>query len=159
MPKKKKRRGGGLMLRPLWIIASHRNNWMEVLTIEPDDDGSFLAIFSFEEEAQTFLGLLEEDEKKKMKWSIRQTAPGELVSVLLAPCAHAKGVALDPLPPLPFARVMLPLVRVKRELFVRYLLEERKKAVRRGSGGLGTTAADGAQLTHYLLNEMSGEAV
>jgi hypothetical protein len=125
MPKKKNS-GGGLMLRPLWIIASHKNNRMEVLTIDPDDDGgSFLAVFSFEEEAQTFLGLLEDDEKKG--WSIKQTAPGELVSVLLAPCAHVKGVALDPLPPLPFARVMLPLVRVKRELFMRYLLEERKK--------------------------------
>jgi hypothetical protein len=127
MPKQKKNSGGGLMLRPLWIIASHKNNRMDVLTIDPDDDGgSFLALFSFEEEAQTFLGLLEDDEKKK-GWSIRQTSPGELVSVLLAPCAHAKGVALDPLPPLPFARVMLPLVKVKRELFVRYLLEERKE--------------------------------
>jgi len=127
MPKQKKSSGGGLRIRPLWIITSHKNNQMEVLTIDPDDDaGSFLAVFSFEEEAQTFLGLLEDDEKKK-GWSIRQTSPGELVSVLLAPCAHAKGVALDPLPPLPFARVMLPLVKVKRERFVRYLLEERKE--------------------------------
>ena len=73
-----------------------------------------------------FLSLLEDDEKKNMGWSIRQTAPGELVSVLLAPCADARGVALDPLPPLSFvARTMLPLVmRVKRNLFVRYLLDE-----------------------------------
>jgi hypothetical protein len=130
MPKQKKSSsvgGGDLVLRPLWIITSHKNNQMEVLTIDPEDDGgSFLAVFSFEEEAQMFLGHLEDDEKKK-GWSIRQTAPGELVSVLLAPCAHAKGVALDPLPPLPFARVMIPLVKVKRELFVRYLLEERKE--------------------------------
>jgi hypothetical protein len=127
MPKQKKSSGGGLRIRPLWIITSHKNNQMEVLTIDPDDDaGSFLAVFSFEEEAQTFLGLLEDDEKKK-GWSIRQTSPGELVSVLLAPCAHAKGVALDPLPPLPFARVMLPLVKLKRERFVRYLLEEHKE--------------------------------
>jgi hypothetical protein len=129
MPKQKKSSGGGLRIRPLWIITGHKNNQMEVLTIDPDEDaGSFLAVFSFEEEAQTFLGLLEDDDKKKNKgWSIRQTSPGELVSVLLAPCAHAKGVALDPLPPLPFARVMLPLVKVKRERFVRYLLEERKE--------------------------------
>jgi hypothetical protein len=130
MPKHKKSSvgGRGLVLRPLWIITSHDNNQMEVLTIDSDDDdgGSFLAVFSFEEEAQTFLSLLEDDEKKK-GWSIRQTSPGELVSVLLAPCAHAKGVALDPLPPLPFARVMLPLVKLSRERFVRYLLEERKE--------------------------------
>jgi hypothetical protein len=127
MPKQKKSSGGGLRIRPLWIITSCKNNQMEVLTIDLDDDGgSFLALFSFEEEAQTFLGLLEDDEKKK-GWSIRQTSPGELVSVLLAPCAHAKGVALDPLPPLPFARVMLLLVKVKRERFVWYLLKESKE--------------------------------
>jgi hypothetical protein len=34
-------------------------------------------------------------------------------------------VALDPLPPLTFvAQAMLPWVRVNRELFVKYLLEE-----------------------------------
>jgi hypothetical protein len=130
------------MLRPLWIIASNKNNRMEVLTVDPDDDGvgSFLAVFSFEEEARTFLGLLEDDEKN-MGWNIRQTAPGELVSVLLAPCAEARGVALDPLPPLAFvARAMLPLVmRVKRDLFVRYLLEE-GSSVKRDSGSIGATA-------------------
>src|SRR5919112_4262429 len=68
---------------PLWIITCYRNNRLEVLTIEPDGDGgSFLALFSFEEEAQTFLGLLEDEEKKKKGWSIRQTSPGELISVL-----------------------------------------------------------------------------
>ncbi len=119
------------MLRPLWIIASRKNNRMEVLTVDPDDDGvgSLLAVFSFEEEARTFLGLMEEGEEKKMGWSIRQTAPGELVSVLLVPCAHVRGVALDPLPPFAFvARAMLPLVTVKRELFVRCLLEEGPKS-------------------------------
>jgi hypothetical protein len=121
------------MLRPLWIIASHKNNRMEVLTVDPEGDGvgSFLAVFSFEEEAQTFLGLLEDDEKEKMGWSIRQTAPGELVSVLLALCPDARGVALDPLPPLAFVPgTMLPLVmRVKRERFVRYLLEEGRESL------------------------------
>jgi hypothetical protein len=119
--------GGGLTLRPLWIIARHKNKRMEMLTIDPDNDrGSLLAVFSFEEEAQTFLGLLEDDEKKK-GWSIRETAPGELISILLAPCADARGVALDPLPPLAFLKAMLPVVSVNRELFVRYLMEERKE--------------------------------
>jgi hypothetical protein len=120
------------MLRPLWIIASNKNYRMEVLTVDPDDDGvgSFLAVFSFEEEAGTFLGLLEDDEKKNMGWSIRQTAPGEPVSVLLAICGEVREVALDPLPPLAFvARAMLPLVmRVKRDFFVGYLLEGRESS-------------------------------
>jgi hypothetical protein len=115
--------------RPLWIISCYQNNRIEVLTINPNGSGGgcYVPIFSFEEEAQTFLCLLEDDEKKKMEWSIRQTAPGELISVLYAPCAHARGVAIDPLPPLPFCKAMPPLVRVKRELFVRYLMEERKE--------------------------------
>jgi hypothetical protein len=119
---------GLLTRRPLWLIACYQNNRMRMLTVDPGGDGGFLPVFSFEEEAQTFLALLEDDEQKKMNWSIRQTSPGELISVLLGPCAHARWVALDPLPPLTFvARTMLPLMRVKRELFVRYLMGERKE--------------------------------
>ena len=118
--------------RPLlWIISCNQNNRMEVLTIAPDGRGSgggcYVPVFSFEEEAQTFLCLLEDDEKKKMEWSTRQTAPGELISVLYASCVHTREVVIDPLPPLPFCKAMPPLVRVKRELFVRYLMEERKE--------------------------------
>jgi hypothetical protein len=119
MPKTESR--GLLMRRPLWSLACYQNNRMRMLIVDADG-GRYLPVFSFEEEAQTFLALLEDDEKKKMKWSIRQTSPGELISVLLGPCGHARWVALDPLPPLPFlARAMLPLMRVKREPFVRYL--------------------------------------
>jgi hypothetical protein len=86
MPKKNSYGGTLMVRRPPWIIASHKNNRMEVLTIDRDGyiGGSFLAVFSFEEEAQTFLGLLEDEEKEK-GWSIRQTTPGELISVLQAP--------------------------------------------------------------------------
>ena len=114
------------------IIARHQNNCMQVLTVSPKDyRGSLLAVFSFEEEAKTFLDLFFlEDEEKHKGWSIRETAPGELVSVLMAPCADVLEVALDPLPPvLSFGRRMLPLVSVKREDFVRHLLEERKEWV------------------------------
>ena len=119
--------------RPLlWIISCYQNNRMEVLTLASEGRGGggggcYVPVFSFEEEAQTFLFLLEDDEKKKMEWSTRQTAPGELISVLYAPCAHARGVAIDPLPPLPFCKAMPSLVSVERELFVRYLMEERKE--------------------------------
>jgi hypothetical protein len=118
MPKK---RGGVLGQRPLWIITSQQNNRMDVLTIHQDDDRELLAVFSFEEEAETFLCLLGDGEKKKKGWSSRETTPGELVSVLLGPCANAQGVALDPLP-LSLTGWMLPLVSVKHELFVQELL-------------------------------------
>jgi hypothetical protein len=36
-------------------------------------------------------------------------------------------VAVDPLPPLAFLEAMLPVVSVNRELFLRYLMEERKE--------------------------------
>ena len=84
-----------------------------------------MAVFSFEEEAQTCMSLLQEGEKEKKGWSIRQTTPGELVSVLLALCADVIRGAPDPLPPvLSFSREMLPLVSVKRKRFVRYLLKD-----------------------------------
>ena len=113
--------------RPLWIISCYENNRMDTLTIGPDLDGGFLAVFSFEEEAEAFLCLLgdEEKEEEKKGWHSEQTTAGGLVSVLLGPCAHVNGVALDPLP-LPLGRAMLPLVSMSRDPFFRYLLEERR---------------------------------
>jgi hypothetical protein len=112
----------GLARRPLWIITCYRNNRMEVLTLDPDGDGgsSSLAVFSFEEEAQTFLCLSEDDQEGR-RWRIRETTAGELVSVLMAPCADVPRVTLDPLP-LPLGRVMLPLCSIARERFVEYLM-------------------------------------
>jgi hypothetical protein len=87
----------GLARRPLWVITCYRNNRTEVLTIDPDGDGGSLPVFSFEEEAKTFLGLSENDQEGR-RWRARETTAGELVSVLLAPCAGVGQVALDPLP-------------------------------------------------------------
>jgi hypothetical protein len=96
---------------------------MELLTIDPDIERSFLAVFSFEEEAEAFLHLSVEGEKKE--WQSKQTKAGELVSVLLGPYADVKEVAFDPLP-LPLGRAMLPLVSVNRNTFLQYLSEDRK---------------------------------
>jgi hypothetical protein len=112
-----------LMRRPLWIITSYKNNRMEVLTIDPDAEGGFLAVFSFEEEAEAFLRLLGDGEEKRKGWQCEQTKAGELVSVLLGPCTDVKRVTLDPLP-LPLGRAMLPLVSVNRDTFLQYLSEE-----------------------------------
>jgi hypothetical protein len=117
-------KGGSLTRRPLWIIISYQNNRMDALTLDPDSDGGFLAVFSCKEEAEAFLNLLEDDQKSD--WRGRQTTAGELVSILLGPCASVKGVALDPLPLL-FSRAMLRFVSVNRERFVQELLEEHKE--------------------------------
>jgi hypothetical protein len=107
--------------RPLWIITCYRNNRMEVLTVDPDGDGGSLPVFSFKEEAQTFLGLSENDQEGGRRWRIRETTAGELVSVLLAPCAEVRQVALDPMP-LPLSRLMCSFCTIARERFVEYLL-------------------------------------
>jgi hypothetical protein len=120
-----KKSSRGLTRRPLWIIVSYQNNRMrDALTLDPDSDGGLLAVFSFKEEAEAFLNLLEDDQRSD--WRSRQTTAGELVSILLGPCAGVRGVALDPLPL--FSRAMLRLVSVNRERFVQELLQEHKGA-------------------------------
>ena len=119
-------KSGALTVRPLWIITRYEDKRMDALTIGSDLDGGFLALFSYEEEAEAFLLLLGDDEKMK-GWQSEQTTAGGLVSVLLGPCADVKGVALDPLP-MALSREMLPLVSMSRDLFLQYLLEERREA-------------------------------
>jgi hypothetical protein len=110
----------GLTRRPLWIITCYRNNRMEVLTIDPGGDGGSLPVFSFEEEAQTFLYLSEKDQEGR-RWRSRETTVGELVSVLLGLCGDIRQVTLDPLP-WSLGRAMLPYISVARERFVEDLL-------------------------------------
>ena len=98
-----------------------------MLSTDPDDDGAFVPIFSFKEEAETFLRLLG-DEGKEIGWRSRETTAGELVSVLLAPCAQVKRVALDPLP-LWCGTAMLPFVSVNGDRFVQDLLTGERRGV------------------------------
>ncbi len=51
----------------------------------------------------------------------RETTAGELISVLLAPCAEVQQVALDPLP-LSLGKAMSPFFSVARKRFVEDLL-------------------------------------
>jgi hypothetical protein len=54
-------------------------------------------------------------------WRARESCAGELVSVLLGPCADVEGVALDPLPQM-LEDGTLGLVEVGRKRFVGQLL-------------------------------------
>jgi hypothetical protein len=128
-------KSGALTVRPLWIITRDEDGRMEALTIGSHLDDSFLALFSYAEEAEAFVCLLGDDEKQK-GWRSEQTTAAELVSVLLGPCADVKGVALDPLP-LELSREMLPLVSMSRDRFLQYLLVERRGAA--GELTLGTS--------------------
>ena len=79
--------------RPLWLIANHENGRMGVFTLGSDDKET-LPVFSFEEEAETFLRLGETE----TGWRVTETTTGELISLLHGPCASVKKVTLDPLP-------------------------------------------------------------
>jgi len=120
------KRRGALGQRALWILTSYQHNQMEPLTIDPDRDGGFLPVFSFEEEADAFLELLGEEGKER-GWRSRETSPGELISVLLASCAQVKQVALDPLP-LSCGKAVLPFISLQRKHFVKDLIGEGREA-------------------------------
>jgi hypothetical protein len=95
-----------------WLIAKNENDRMEVLTFDCGSEEA-LPVFSFEEEAEMFLGL----GGLGCSWRVRESWAGELVSVLYGPCAGVKEVALDPLPEMVAERTV-GLVRLDRERFI-----------------------------------------
>jgi hypothetical protein len=116
-------KSSALTRRPLWVITSYQNDRTELLIIDAGVEGRFLAVFSFEEEAEAFLSLLVDGREEKKEWQSEQAEAGELVAVLVGPCAEVERVALDPLP-LPLGKAMLPMVGVHRDTFLGYLVEE-----------------------------------
>lgn len=98
-----------------WVVAKTGKGTVEVLTTNVDGK-KILPIFSFEEEADLFCRFQVRDGCR-----VRETSPGELVSILCGPCASVKTLTLDPLPEI-YDREMIRLVSVSRENFVRTLL-------------------------------------
>jgi hypothetical protein len=98
--------------RPLWLITNHAR--MGVLTLEPGSDEEVLPVFSFEEEAQTFLRL----GVAETSWRARATTAGELILLLYGTWAEVKKVALDPLP-ITSGEMALDLLCWGREDFLR----------------------------------------
>jgi hypothetical protein len=95
---------------------------MEVLTANLACGEEVLPVFSFEDEANMFLRLGAQGND----WRARETAGGELVSVLCGPCASVDRVVLDPIP-LPGSLVegLNGLLSTGREAFMRSLLNPR----------------------------------
>lgn len=113
--------------RALWVITRINNDWTNVFCHNSEGGGRTLPIFSFREEADTFLSHLGVEEAKS--WQVKETRIGELISVLMGPCRDVSRVALDPPAPLLFGRAMFRLVSVSRERFMQNeLLEERREA-------------------------------
>jgi len=115
---------------------------MEVLTAALARGGEALPVFSFEEEANMFLrlGAWGDD------WRARETAGGELVSVLCGPCAGVDRVVLDPIP-LPGSLVegLNGLLSTGREAFMRSLLNPRRFRLPASGSGLVRHRADASE--------------
>ncbi len=106
---------------PHWLIVKYETSRLDMLTTNLAGGEEALPVFSFEEEARTFLeyGALEG------RWRIRETTAGELISVLFGPCAFTERIVLDPLPKMDVG-VLSHLVSMPREDFVEFLMNKQK---------------------------------
>jgi hypothetical protein len=99
-----------------WLIARDHSDRVEVLTIECGGQRA-LPVFSFEEEAELFLGL----GGVGHGWWVRESGAGEIVSMLYGQCADVRSVVLDPLPEM-VAEEAVGLVSLSRKRFVEHLV-------------------------------------
>jgi hypothetical protein len=103
-----------------WVIAKDGFGQPDLLTVDLDGTGEALPIFSFEEEAEMFLWLQTTEDGRE----VRETTPGQLVSILYGPCADVGRVMLDPLPEIG-ARVQISLLGMDRNDFVESVMGAR----------------------------------
>ena len=115
-----------------WLISKIEAGRMDVLTTDLVGQRPALPVFSFADEAEMYLDL----GPGRGRWRVRETAVGELVSVLLGPCAGVGRVLLDPVPDLG-GRVLSELVGVEKGDFVEHLLGSvrRRPRISRNSRG------------------------
>src|SRR5215208_7223092 len=118
---------GGVLRRSgtqrYWVIAKDAKDGLgqlELLTLDLDGTGETLPVFSFEEEAQMFLWLQRTEDGRE----VRETTPGQLVSILYGPCAHVGRVMLDPLPEIG-VRMQISLLGMDRNDFVESVMGAR----------------------------------
>ncbi len=106
-----------------WVIAKDAKDGFgrpDLLTVDLDGTGQALPVFSFEEEAETFLWLQRTEDGRE----VRETTPGQLVSILYGPCADVGRVMLDPLPEIG-ARMQNSLLGMDRNDFVESVMGAR----------------------------------
>ncbi len=110
---------------PYWLIVKHGVRGMSVWARGGAGGERALPVFSHEEEAERFLRL----RALEGEWSVKETGSGELVSMLMGPCADASKVLLDPLPEAD-ASMLADLVSLRRESFIGLLVSEPEPLVR-----------------------------
>ena len=104
-------------LAPLhYVVVRHGDKGLEVQRIRLEGKGSVLPVFSAGWAARGYLFA----EAPGGGWNVSSYTPGELVSLLIGPCAGVEWVALDPRPgPRSGGEVANVMPRVN---FVDYLL-------------------------------------
>ncbi len=106
-----------------WVIAKDAKDGFgqpDMLTVDLDGTAQALPVFSFEEEAEMFLWLQTTEDGRE----VRETTPGQLVSILYGPCADVGRVILDPLPEIG-ARMQISLLGMDRNDFVESVMGAR----------------------------------
>jgi hypothetical protein len=107
-----------------WVIAKGAEAGFgqpDLLTVDLDGAGQALPVFSFEEEAELFLWLQTTEDGRE---EVRETTPGQPVSILYGPCADVGRVMLDPLPEIG-ARMQNGLLGMDRNDFVESVMGAR----------------------------------
>jgi hypothetical protein len=107
-----------------WVIAKDANDRLgqpAPLTVDLNGTGEALPVFSFEEEAEMFLWLQTTEDGRE----VRETTPGQLVSILYGPCADVGRVMLDPLPEIG-ASMQISLLGMDRNDFVESVMGARR---------------------------------
>src|SRR5829696_7961462 len=100
-----------------WLIAKNENGPLEVLTTGLTGGEVALPVFSHEEEAEMFLWLGGLGDG----WHARESAAGELTSILCGLCSGVQKVVLDPLPTM-LDEKTVGLVSLDRERFLDLVL-------------------------------------
>jgi hypothetical protein len=77
-----------------YLVVRHRDKGLEVLRIRLEGKGEALPVFSAAWAARGYLFA----EAPGGGWYVSTYTPGELVSLLIGPCASVEWVALDPRP-------------------------------------------------------------
>jgi len=103
-----------------WVIAKDGLGQPDLLMVDLDGAGGALPVFSFEEEAEMFLWLQSTEDEREVK----ETTPGQLVSILYGPCADVGRVMLDPLPEIG-ASMQFSLLGMDRHDFVESVMGAR----------------------------------
>lgn len=81
-----------------WLVEKDGSRGKEILTLQPSLGQDTLPVFSFREEAEMFLCLRGSRDGLQDGWRIRETTPGELLSLFYTLLGGITHVTLDPIP-------------------------------------------------------------